>query len=180
VDLDARRHRHRRVERTLAGLADGAVSAILAASSHRGASIGGLTRRVMIDGIPVFAKGIRLTEVEATASAAGSTANLFDLPTVCHYGIGSPGFGVWRELAAHAQTTELVLAGRTPAFPLMHHWRILPSPPTPLPDDLRDVEAAVRFWDGSEALRNRLLALASATSVCGCSWRRSTTRWTAG
>lgn len=138
---------------------------MLERADHLGDSIGGTTRRLVVDGAPVFAKGIRLTDLESSPAFTGSTANMFDLPVVCHYGIGSPGFGVWRELAAHAETTELVLTGAASSFPLMYHWRVLPCEPTPPTDELSDVEAAVRFWDGSEAVRRRITALGAATRL---------------
>ena len=141
------------------------MSAVLASGQQIGMSIGGTTRRLVIAGVPVFAKGIRLTDLESSAIATGSTANMFALPVVCHYGIGSPGFGVWRELAAHVQTSELVLTGTGPSFPLMYHWRILPCDSLPLPDQLRDVDAAVRFWDGSDAVRDRITALGGASQL---------------
>ena len=46
-----------------------------------------------------------------------STANVFQLPPFCHYGIGSPGGGVWREVAAHTMTTNWVLAKKCGSFP---------------------------------------------------------------
>ncbi len=165
MDLDARRRRHDRLEPVLAQLSDGELSTLLAGSAHAGASIGGITRRLWIDGVPVFAKGIRLTDLEAAATTRGSTANVFGLPVMCHYGIGSPGFGVWRELAAHLHTTDLVLTDAASMFPLMYHWRILPAEPTPLADELGDLEAAVRFWDGSRAVRARITALSAASQL---------------
>ncbi|WP_406418196.1 hypothetical protein [Streptomyces sp. NBC_01614] len=37
---------------------------------------------------------------------ARSTANVLRLPAYFHHGIGSPGFGAWRELAVHTMTTN--------------------------------------------------------------------------
>ncbi|MFE6924525.1 hypothetical protein ACFVAV_26115 [Nocardia sp. NPDC057663] len=75
--------------------------------------------------MPVFAKRVPLTEREL--AHRGSTANLFDLPVFCQYGIGGPGFNAWRELAANIVVTEGVLAGETQAFPMLYHWRVLPG-----------------------------------------------------
>jgi hypothetical protein len=59
---------------------------------------------------------------------SGSTANLFDLPTYCQYGIGGPpSFNAWRELAANIIVTDAVLAGETQSFPILYHWRVLPG-----------------------------------------------------
>jgi hypothetical protein len=43
-----------------------------------------------------------LTELNRRSEHLRSTANVFELPTFCHYGvgiIGGPGLGAWRELA---------------------------------------------------------------------------------
>ncbi|TDD53253.1 serine/threonine protein phosphatase [Nonomuraea terrae] len=131
-----------------------------------GSGIGGTSVLLDIDGVPVFAKRIPLTDLERRPGNVMSTANLFGLPPFCQYGIaaiGTPGFGAWRELAAGVMTTNWVLAGRSAAFPLLYHWRVLPGAPPPT-DEHADVEAAVRYWDGSPAVRDRLHALARASA----------------
>jgi hypothetical protein len=50
--------------------------------------------------VAVFAKRIPLTDLERRAENVMSTANLFSLSLYCHYGVGSAGGGVWREVAA--------------------------------------------------------------------------------
>ncbi|MEV0335229.1 hypothetical protein [Nocardia sp. NPDC050717] len=57
----------------------------------------------------------------------------------CHYGVGGPAFGAWRELAAHVMTTNWVLTGEFAGFPVMYHWRILPDS-APLPEELADID----------------------------------------
>ncbi|GAA4931223.1 hypothetical protein HD597_004987 [Nonomuraea thailandensis] len=131
-----------------------------------GSGIGGTSVLLDIDGVPVFAKRIPLTDLERRAGNVMSTANLFGLPPFCQYGlaaIGTPGFGAWRELAAGVMTTNWVLAGRSAAFPLLYHWRVLPGAPPPT-EEHADVEAAVRYWGGSPAVRDRLHALARASA----------------
>ena len=54
-----------------------------------------------IGGSNIFVKKVRLTDIERRTENIMSTANLFDYRLYCQYGIGSPGFGVWRELATH-------------------------------------------------------------------------------
>jgi hypothetical protein len=128
-----------------------------------GRSIGGSSAVVDVAGVPVFVKRVPLTDLERRQGHVMSTANLFGLPVFCQYGLGSPGFGAWRELAANAMTTSWVLAGRTGAFPLMYHWRVLPGAAA-LTDELADVENAVAYWDGSAAVRERISALAGASA----------------
>lgn len=121
---------------------------------------------VDIDGTSVFVKRIPLTDLERAPGNAMSTADLFELPTTCHYGVvrlPAGGFGAWRELAANTATTSWVLDGRTEAFPLMHHWRVLPGGVPPA-EELADVERVVAYWNGSAAVRHRLRALARASA----------------
>lgn len=149
------------VSAELAGLSDRRIAALLDEASPIGTGIGGTAVRLDIEGTPVFAKRVALTDVERRPENVMSTANVFGLPTFCHYGLGSAGGGVWRELAAHTMTTKWVLERRTESFPLMYHWRVLPSMPTSVPDDLASI---VAFWDSSLAVRERLKAIASSTA----------------
>ncbi|MFF6956773.1 protein kinase family protein [Streptomyces sp. NPDC008317] len=129
-----------------------------------GEGIGGQTSKVLLAGTPVFVKEIRLTDLERRPENTHSTANVFDLPAFCHYGIATPGFGAWRELAVHAMTTNWVLAGEHDGFPMTYHWRVLPSTRRPLPKELADVEAAVAYWGGSPGMRRRIEGVRDATA----------------
>lgn len=105
----------------------------------------------------------------AELAAPRSTANLFGLPAFCSYAlgqdaVGSPGFGAWRELAAHELTTGWARAGRFAGFPLLHHWRLLPRTQRPAAD-AAELERQVDAWAGSGAVRQRLVALAEAPAV---------------
>ncbi len=124
------------------------------------AGIGGGSVLLDVNGVTVFAKQIPLTDRELAHPQ--STANLFDLPTYCQYGVGGPGFGAWRELAANGIVTDGVLAGATESFPLLYHWRVLPGRP-PIAAEHADIDAAVTAMDGSPAVRSRLEALATAS-----------------
>lgn len=42
----------------------------------------------------MFVKRVPLTDLERRPENVRSTANLFELPLFCHYGIGGPGFGL--------------------------------------------------------------------------------------
>lgn len=89
------------------------------------------------------------------------TSNLFDLPMFCQYGIGGPGLGAWRELAANLIVTEAVLAGQTPSFPLLYHWRLLPGHP-PVAAEHSDIDAVVARLGNSTAVHARWEDLAAA------------------
>ena len=130
--------------------------------------IGGTTLAVEIEGIKVFAKRLRLTDLERRPENQLSTENIFELPTFCQRNVGSSGFGVGRELAANVMTTGWVLSQQLESFPLMYHWRVLEGAAAALaaapPHELADIEGMVRYWDGSEAMGVRLKALAAATA----------------
>jgi hypothetical protein len=104
---------------------------------------------------------VPLTELEQRPEHVRSTANVFELPTFYQYGIGSAGFGAWRELATHEMTTRWVIEECWPGFPLLHHARVLPLGPPSAGDD--ELGRSVDEW-GSPAVRERVLAIQRSTS----------------
>lgn len=120
-----------------------------------GTGIGGATALLQLEDTSIFVKIIPITELERRKENIMSTRNVFELPSFFHYGLGSSGSGVWREVAAHAMSTNWVLAKQCESFPLMYHWRLLPGLKRSSPID---VSRMVEFW-GSEAVRCRLEAI---------------------
>jgi hypothetical protein len=162
----ARLTAHSAVATSLALLSDRALRELVDAAEPIGSGIGGTSALLEVAGRPVFVKRVPLTDLERRPENVHSTANVFDLPLFCHYGvatIGGPGFGAWRELAVHAMTTNWVLAGEYESFPLLHHWRVLPDSAS-LPEDLADVETAVAYWGGGSQVRRRIEALRDASA----------------
>ena len=156
---------HRLVATALAVQSDAQLAGLLADGSAAGSGLGGSVVTLDVEGVPVLAKSIPLTEVELRPEHRGSTADPFGLPTFYQYPVGSHGFGAWRELAAHLMTTSWVLTGGFPGFPLTHHWRVLPDPPSGEHDVAREfggIEGAVARWDGSAAVGRRLEAIAGS------------------
>lgn len=163
---EARLSRYGAVSTALARLDDHQLGRLLDAAPTAGSGVGGSTAALDVAGERVFVKRIPLTDLERHPDNVGSTANLFGVPALCHYGVvrwAGPGFGAWRELAANTMTTDWVLTGQSEAFPLMYHWRVLPgaAPPT---DEHADAERVVAYWGGSAAVRRRLHALARASA----------------
>ncbi|MET7571829.1 protein kinase family protein [Streptomyces sp. NPDC005492] len=157
---------HSDIATSLALLSDHELAELVETGTPLGTSVGGRSALIEVDGRKVFVKRMPLTDVERLSENVRSTANVFGAPAVCHYGIGavpSPGFGVWRELVVHEMTTNWVVAGRFPGFPLLHHWRVLPDPEQSLPEELADVERNVAYWGGGcehiEALRTASASL---------------------
>jgi len=152
-----RRARYATASASLASLSDSELAALV----DDGVGVGGDSVALNAAGVPVFAKRVALTGREL--ARPHSTANLFDLPMYCQYGVGGPGFGGWRELSANLIVTDGVLPGETQAFPLLYHWRVLPGRPA-VAAEHADIDAAVAALDASAAVRTRLQALAAASS----------------
>ncbi|WP_123813527.1 protein kinase family protein [Myceligenerans xiligouense] len=163
----ARLAAHGAVSTALSLCGDPRLAELVDTGTPIGTGIGGRTVLLEVEGTPVFVKQVRLTDLERRAENVRSTANLFELPLFCHYGVGSiggPGFGAWRELAAHSMTTNWVIAGDHDGFPLMHHWQVLPDSGQPLPEELADVEHAVAYWGDGPGIRHRIEAVRDSTA----------------
>jgi hypothetical protein len=164
---EARLARYLSVSTALALLSDRRLGKLVDAAPRIGAGIGGTSVLLEIDGMPIFAKLIPLTDLERHPENVMSTANLFQLPPFYQYGVGSAGFSVWRELAAYVMTTNWVIGKRCASFPLLYHWRVLPelsAMQASTPDGQASVDRMVAYWDDSPAVRERLEALAQASA----------------
>jgi hypothetical protein len=150
----------------LAALSDGELQALIDGGTPL--EIRGRAQFVRLDvaGEPVFVKPIPLTDVERRPGNVHATANLFRLPLYYQYGIGSLGFGAWRELAVTRMASDWALSGDCEGFPLLHHWRVLPrTPPPPMSEAERErTEQAVAYWNGSAAIRARRAAVRAASA----------------
>lgn len=155
---------HADIATSLALLSDRELAGLVESGTPLGTGIGGRSALVEVDGGRVFVKRVPLTDVELRPENVRSTANLLGLPAYFHYGIGSPGFGAWRELAVHTMTTNWVLADRFQGFPLTHHWRVLPDTPQPPHELLADLERTVAYWGGGPQVRERLEGLRTASA----------------
>ncbi|MYV63056.1 protein kinase family protein [Streptomyces sp. SID4931] len=152
------------VSTQLSLLSDHRLGEVVAAAAPLGSGIGGRSAELDVDGTRVFVKRIPLTDIELRPENVRSTANVFELPMFYQYGVGSAGFGAWRELAVHTMTTNWVLGDAYEGFPLMYHWRVLPdSPPEGFTDEFGGLEGAVAHWEGSPAVRDRLEAIGQSS-----------------
>jgi serine/threonine protein kinase len=154
--------RYHRAASLLASLSHGELLARWEEAALATTSIGGTSALWQVDGAPVFVKRIPLTDLERRLDNVRSTANLFALPTFYQYGVGSTGFGAWRELAAHVMTTGWVRGRQCASFPLMYHWRVLPGSLDSLA--AAELEETVAYWGGSPAIRGRLEAIAESSA----------------
>jgi hypothetical protein len=164
--LDRRRRTQGRLAAHLAALSDDELAALVAEPEPARPNIHGNRWSVIeVDGAQVFVKKIALTDRERADGNEGSTANLFGLPLFYQYGVGSAGFGAWRELCACLRASGWALSGRCPHFPLVYHWRVLPRTPTTLTPELAArLQRGLDHWERSEAIGARLDALMAASA----------------
>ena len=128
--------------------------------------MGGTSYKMMIDNFPVFVKKIPLTDLERLPCNIRSTANLFKLPMCFQYGVGSKGFSAWRELEAHLITTDWVLSGQCPNFPMLYNWCIFDTEkPLPMNDKQRaSFDRDIIYWENSAAIQKRYEAIHNASA----------------
>ena len=108
----------------------------------------------------VFIKSIPITDVEYENMF--STKNLYNLPTYYSYGIGSMGFGSFRELITYIKTTNWVLEGAISTFPLMYHYRIVPFTSHRKDIDEAQLKSYVDYWGGNNNVRKYFIDRAKA------------------
>jgi hypothetical protein len=120
----------------------------------------GASHVLPVNGTGVFVKRVPITDVELARPL--STRNLFRLPGYYSYGVGSAGFGVFRELATHEKASDWVLSGSATGFPLLYHHRVMPrvEPAPPFPMPLADY---VTYWNSSKAVARYIEARQRAT-----------------
>jgi Protein tyrosine and serine/threonine kinase len=164
--LDRRRRIYDALAAQLAALSDANLNALAPRTGSWRPNVHGNHFGVIeMDGVKVFVKKIALAELERTGGTGEPTANLFDLPDFYHYGVGSAGFGAWRELRAYQKASAWALSGEQPNFPLVYHWRVLPRTPPALSDEQRAwLNRAPDYWNRSDAVRARLDAISSASN----------------
>src|SRR3990167_3744778 len=162
MSFESRLEKYSIVSNRLACLSDMELNELLKTATQL--SVGyGENVTLNVDGIPVFIKKVPLTDLERKPENVRSTANIFNLPMFYQYGIGSAGFGAWRELAVNIMITNWVLTDQCENFPLMYHFRVLPGS-MPKVDDAKQaakLEKDAAYWDNSSAVQDRLQALAN-------------------
>lgn len=168
MNTSSRINTYSHISTELACLSDQSLSDLLNKATPIHSGIGGNSVLLSIDSTSIFVKKIALTDLEKQSENIMSTANLFNLPLYYQYGVGSAGFGAWRELVAHIMTTNWVISGECPNFPVMYHWRILPDckPESMNAEQAVEIERQVEYWNGAPEVRNRLEAInASSASL---------------
>ena len=163
--LTERHKTYNTISSSLACMSNKQLEQMLADGKAMHTGIGGTSLQIKIDNTAVFVKKVPLTDLELLPENYMSTANIFNLPMCYQYGIGSAGFGAWRELAAHVMTTNWVITGQCPNFPIMYHWRILPHEPFKLNIDAwGTIKKYYHYWENSNSIRKRVESLNKASA----------------
>ena len=118
-------------------------------------SLGGKTGLVTIDGKQVFYKIIPLAGSEMSKENKFSTANFFNLPQYFQYGLGSLGFGAWREHKILYQTSDWVLKEDIGNFPIVYHSRIMPaSCGETCEEAYNETEKYIKMWPNNAEIKS--------------------------
>lgn len=152
-DLHRRRVRYSTLSTQLAYLDNAHLCSLMPDTKTEGGW--GRNHTIDIGSSKVFVKRIPVTDIEYQNMF--STANLYNLPTYYNYGIGSVGFGVFRELAMHIKTTNWVLEGTIETFPLMYHYRIMPFSGARAEVDMARHNEYVEYWGNNENIGRYIL-----------------------
>lgn len=144
--LEARKERYFTLSARLAQVGRKQLDSLLGEASQ--AQGWGGTHTIAMDSSKVFVKRIPVTQLEYDNMF--STENLYGMPTFYNYGVGSAGFGVFRELAAHVKTTNWVLEGSLPNFPIMYHYRIVSVSRTRPEMNAENHKGYIDYWNGDE------------------------------
>ncbi len=120
----------------------------------------GRKHTIELGGSKIFVKRVPITDVEYENMYC--TGNLYRLPSYYHYGFGSAGFNVFRELVTHIKTTNWVMDGAIAGFPLMYHHRIVPCWGTRPAVNMARHQEYVAYWDGNVDVARYVLDRAHA------------------
>ena len=151
-----RKEKYRVISEAISNLNKDEIKNLLSEGEQLHKGIGGTGIKLAVESIPIFAKKIPLTDIESINQF--STKNLFELPTYYQYGVGSTGFGIWRELKTHQKTTEWVLNKECENFPIMYGYAIIDedNPQQMTKDNLKQY---INYWGSSTAIGNKMQAL---------------------
>ncbi len=158
--MTQRTRKHFAISTALSYLSDSEIAKRLRQASYTDGW--GQNTQINFAGHKVFVKRIPLTALESENRY--STKNHFRLPTYYNYGVGSAGFGAFRELATHIKTSNWVLQGEIQNFPIMHHHRILPAAGSHKSffDDETSLAAYVSAWNNSKSVERYIRARTAA------------------
>jgi len=83
----------------------------------------GINSIINVNDTKIFTKVIPITKIDLENMY--DTSNIHNIPMYYNYGVGSAGFGCWRELAFHIKASNWVIDNKCPNFPILYHYRII-------------------------------------------------------
>jgi serine/threonine protein kinase len=116
----------------------------------------GTNHIIEIGNSKVFVKRIPVTDIEYQNMF--STKNHYNIPTYYNYGVGSAGFGAFRELVTHIKTTNWVLGGEIENFPLMYHYRIVPCFDKKIEIEIEKDKEYIEKWNNNKNIQKYIIA----------------------
>jgi len=155
--LAARRERYFDLSSRIAEIDSGRLATLLGVAPEQG---WGATHTIRLGASKVFVKRVPVTVLEFENPF--STANLYGLPTFYNYGVGSAGFGAFREIVANIKATNWTLAGAPVNVPLLYSYRIVPSTRPPQRINEERHGDYIRYWAGDANIDRYIRARASA------------------
>lgn len=156
--MSSRLERHSRLGTKLTYLSDESLKALLAAAPS--SRTWGANHTLQLGKDKVFVKRVPLTALEA--GNLYSTRNLYGMPCHYNYGVGSAGFGVFRELSASAKVSNLVVAGEEQGFLLLHHHRVMSRRPGVLAEGDVRTRDYLKRWNNSKTIARYIRARVEA------------------
>ncbi len=155
---------YQKTSKYLGGLTEKEIGDLLDNAHVLGQGVGGACLSLNIDGKVVFVKKIPITKTEK--KNPNSTINLFNLPTYYQYNLGSTRFGIWRELKIRQKTSEWVLNGNCPNFPLLYHSRVQEKGDETESDQEYQVqtEKVLKHWGNCVAIHERTAQLSNSST----------------
>jgi hypothetical protein len=156
--LETRRALYFRLSREIAHIDNTQLRALL--DKSEGQSGWGRNHALTIAGSRVFVKRVPVTNIEYEHMF--STKNLYDLPMYYNYGVGSAGFGVFRELVTHIKTTDWVLESAISTFPILYHYRLIPFSGERSNVNIEHHQRYVKYWDDNINIGRYLLDRSNA------------------
>jgi hypothetical protein len=162
IKIDHRKNEYLKLQSIITNTSDIQLQSLLKENARSTKNKDWVKNQVLIFGkSKVFVKFLPITDIEY--NNLFSTKNHFALPNYYNYGIGSTGFGAFRELTTHIKTTTWVLEGTNTSFPLMYHYRVLPINGQRSHWNWYKLKNTIRYWGNNKNIEKFLKNRESAS-----------------
>ncbi|MCB9228230.1 MAG: hypothetical protein H6618_01325 [Deltaproteobacteria bacterium] len=164
--MNSRFNNYDKIRSEINGLTKEELTGLLAKAKPIHSGIGGSSVVIEIAATPIFVKKIPITKLEIRKHNSLSTANIYNLPLYYQYGVGSAGFGAWRELRGWQIATDMVQKSECSNFPILFGHRIIEgqSKTVLTVEEKQKIDSDWKYWNCSDQIRSRLEDLALSKS----------------